>query len=83
MKPVKRAEQKNVAVARDYYTAEQYADLEKIYGIADISLLTNEKEKNLRVFLHRVKDLKVVLDEYGNYANVAVMVTGERIFIEL
>lgn len=83
MKPVKRAKQKNVAVDRSYYTDDQYAHLEDIIGVFDIGFLCDEDEKNLRVVLSLVKDLKVVLDEYGYYTTVAVMETGEQIYIEL
>lgn len=84
MKPLKRASQKNVQVNKDCYTAD-IADLLEIEGIFDLSNVSgvSADEGDYRVSLAHVKDLKVVLDEYGYYNTVAVMESGETVFVTL
>lgn len=84
MKPLKRASQKNVQVNKDCYTAD-IADLIEIPGVFDLSNVSgvSADEGDYRVSLAHVKDLKVVLDEYGYYNTVAVMNSGETIFVTL
>lgn len=84
MKPLKRAYQKNVQVNKDCYTAD-IADLIEIPGVFDLSNVSgvSADEGDYRVSLAHVKDLKVVLDEYGYYNTVAVMNSGETIFVTL
>ena len=84
MKPLKKAAQKNVQVNKDCYTAD-IADLIDIQGIFDLSSVSgvSADEGDYRVSLAHVKDLKVVLDEYGYYNTVAVMNSGETVFVNL
>ena len=84
MKPLKRASQKNVQVNKDCYTAD-IADLLEIEGVFDLSSVSgvSADEGDYRVSLAHVKDLKVVLDEYGYYNTVAVMSSGETVFVTL
>ena len=82
MKPLKKAEQKNVIVDVMYYTNEEYKDLEDIDGVGTLKVFS-EGSKELVVFLEYAKDLKVALDEYGQYCNVAVMKSGETIHVIL
>lgn len=84
MKPLKRASQKNVQVNKDCYTAD-IADLLEIPGIFDLSSASgvSADEGDYRVSLAHVKDLKVMLDEYGYYNTVAVMESGEIIVVTL
>ena len=76
MKIRKRAEQKNFRVNAYYY--RQY-DLVRLTDIEGIEYLNG----NIVVYAEYVKDLKVVLDNYGFYTNVVDMITGERVYIEL
>lgn len=84
MKPLKKAAQKNIQVSKDCYTAD-IADLLDIQGIFDLSSLSgvSADEGDYRVSLAHVKDLKVMLDDYGYYTTVAVMESGETIFVSL
>ena len=84
MKPLKKAAQKNVQVNKECYTAE-IADLLEIPGIFDLSGIScvSADERYYRVALSRVKDLKVILDDYGYYTTVAVMESGETVFVTL
>ena len=74
MKPLKKAAQKNVQVNKECYTAD--FDLSSVSGVS-------ADEGDYRVSLAHVKDLKVVLDDYGYYTTVAVMESGETIFVTL
>lgn len=84
MKPLKKAAQKNVQVNKECYTAD-IADLLEIPGVFDLSSVSgvSADEGDYRVSLAHVKDLKVVLDEYGYYNTVAVMENGDTIFVTL
>lgn len=84
MKPLKRASQKNVQVNKECYTAD-IADLLEIPGIFDLSSVSgvSADEGDYRISLAHVKDLKVVLNEYGYYNTVAVMESGETVFVTL
>lgn len=84
MKPLKKAAQENVQVDKYCYTAE-IAELLEIPGIFDLSTVSGNSadEGDYRVSLTHVKDLKVVLNDYGYYTTVAVMESGETIFVTL
>ena len=66
MKPLKKAAQKNVQVNKDCYTAD-IADLLEIPGIFDLSSVSgvSADDGDYRVSLAHIKDLKVMLDDYG------------------
>lgn len=84
MKPLKKAAQKNVQVNKECYTAD-IADLLEIPGIFELSSVSgvSADEGDYLVSLAHVKDLKVVLDDYGYYTTVAVMESGETVFVTL
>lgn len=84
MKPLKKAAQKNIQINKNCYTAD-IADLLDIQGIFDLSSVSgvSADEGDYRVSLAHVKDLKVMLDDYGYYTTVAVMESGETIFVSL
>ena len=94
MKVLKRAEQKNVLVNRDYYT------IDDINGYLDkhIFFTFNEKldvsyehissyaleDRTVRLFLEDVTELKVIYNrEFKCYTNVAVLNNGTNIYVEL
>lgn len=77
MKPLKKATQKNVSVRMDAYTQEEIEKIKNISGIFDIC------DGDYRISLNCVKDLKVSLADDGYYYTVAVMNSGETIFVEL
>lgn len=84
MKPLKKANQMNAEVDRDYYTEREYKNLSFIEGIATLEDATGMdfgSNGELRVFFEDVKEIKVALDENGHYCNVAVMNSGETIHI--
>ena len=94
MKILKKAEQKNFVVKRDFYTVD---DLFKMYKKGYIECFDDDylektfnnvyeinREDVFRVFVDDINEIKVVyVDEYGFYANVVVMNSGEKIFISL
>ncbi len=89
MKPLKKAAQKNVQknvqVNKDFYTVADIADLLEIAGIFELSSVSGDSadEGDYRVSLAHVKDLKVMLGEDGYYSTVAVMESGETVFVSL
>lgn len=89
MKPLKKAEQKNAVLNKDYYSRDELAKMlenEEIFFI-------NEKEfrasydseypwtEELRIFLEDMKDIKVILDDYGQYTTVCVTPEGKQYYI--
>lgn len=82
MKPLKKANQKNVEIDRCSYHYDQYRDLEKISGVFNLKDAGFDEDDQLRVSLAHVKDLKIALHE-GYYVNKAIMNTGEEIFVIL
>ena len=94
MKVLKRAEQKNVLVNRDYYTIDEING----YLDAHIFFTFNEKfessyehitsyaleDRTVRLFLEDVNELKVIYNkELQCYTNVAVLNNGTNIYVEL
>ena len=76
MKIRKKAIQKNFVVNRYYYRDQDYCRLSGYEGVDYL-------DGTLVVFSSYATDVKVILDEYGYYTTVAVLVTGEQIYIEL
>lgn len=83
MKPLKKATQKNVLVNNFFfYTHKQLDEIaETVEGVIKNEFFKDDTE-HVRISLNYVKDLKVKLHE-GYYTTVAVMYTGEEIFVEL
>ena len=95
MKPLKKAEQKNVVLNTDYYTIR---DLENMWFAGEIVRLDykqfgvfvepreisryEEIGDQFRIFLENVKDLKVALDD-GHYTTVAVGNNGKTYYVNL
>lgn len=79
MKTLKKAEQRNVVLKKDYYNEKQLNDiLQKDY----IFKLKYDND-NIRISLHYAKEIKVVLDNYGYYKTVVVMNDGNLYYITL
>lgn len=91
MKILKSAEQKNVGLIREFYTDEQINDFVEKGVVADFAADIAKIDKNFvgsdnryRIFTSNISELKVVYDkEYGIYVNIAVMKTGEKLYITL
>ena len=78
MKPLKKAIQKNVELDKNCYMPYEIEELESIEGIGKHPY----DKYTTCVFLEYVKDLKVICMN-GYYATVAVMNSGETVFVEL
>ena len=96
MKVLKNAEQKNVILDNDFYSWQQLRDMlnaEIIWYFDsdlrvsyDASLIYwNEySEKEFRVFLENVEELKVVYNkEFGFYETIAVLKNGIKLHVKL
>lgn len=93
MKPRKTAQQRNVSLDLNAYTYQQVEDLlahvPGVFSLFEVDGTPYEEcahrdylEQTV-VSLAHVKDLRVALDGYGFYHNVAVMDTGEQLFVTL
>lgn len=93
MKILKKANQKNVIVNKDYYTPNELNDLLYNEDICYFDDKFNEKYDRLedweidnitfRIFTETVERLEVVLDDYGYYTTVAYTKKGFKIYINL
>lgn len=93
MKPRKTAQQRNVYLDTDAYTYQQIdkllAHVPGVFSLFEVDGTPCEEcahrdylEQTV-VSLAHVKDLRVMLDEFGYYRNIAVMETGEHLFVIL
>ena len=80
MKVLKKADQKNVTLNTNYYTESQIDEMVKNLEICKFD---TDKPITYRIFLSEVKELKVVLDDYRFYTNVAVGKNGKSYYINL
>lgn len=82
MKILKKAEQKNFLVNRAYYTDNE---LENLFNNGYLFFITvdDSDNKDYRISQQHIKEIKVILDEYGFYTNVAVLNIGTEIYVEL
>ena len=94
MKVLKRAEQKNVLVNRDYYTIDEinyYLDKHTFFTFNEKIEVSYEHissyalvDRTVRLFLEDVTELKVIYNkEFQCYTNVAVLNNGTNIYVEL
>lgn len=94
MRILKKAEQKNFIVRRDFYTEDKLFEMYESSFIVSFDDDYKERVFNniddirsddiFRVFADNIHEIKVIyLTEYGFYTNVAVMNNGENIFISL
>ena len=82
MKPLKKANQKNVYVQREFYNDSEYYQLRNIKGVFDNPFILGKFDE-LLVSLQEVKDLSVALGQFGYYCIVADMKSGEKIIVNL
>jgi hypothetical protein len=96
MKVLKNAEQKNVILDNDLYSWEQLRDMlnTEIIWYFDSDLRVSHDasliywneyhEKEFRVFLEDVEELKVVYNkEWGFYETIAVLKNGAKLHVKL
>lgn len=96
MKVLKNAEQKNVILDNDFYSWEQLRDMlnAEIIWYFDSDLRVSREtsliywneynEKEFRVFLEDVEELKVVYNkELGFYETIAVLKNGIKLHVKL
>ena len=76
MKITKRAEQKNFIVNFDYYNDEERNEL-----IATGKLFKVDENDSWRISASELKEVKIVLDEYGFYETVGIDNSGNMIHI--
>ena len=95
MKPLKKANQKNVTINTDYYSK---AELENMWYAGEIFNLLKygkidtphnigtfdsiKEDYDFRIFLENVKDLKVAVED-GYYVNVAIGNNGKTYYVNL
>lgn len=93
MKIRKKAQQHNVVLNKDYYTQGELNMLLETREICYFDKDFNEcyaplkswevEETELRIFTENLEEIKVSLDEYGYYTNVAVGKNGLTYYINL
>lgn len=93
MKILKKATQMNVIINKDYYTDEEANEMcmnkeacffdKEMNQRYDFSSLTwsEREEVELRIFTDDLKEIKVALDNYGSYTNIAVGKNGKTYFV--
>lgn len=91
MKILKKAEQKNVILNREYYTDREIFDMlvnsEIFYFDRESKTVSYNEcvfddEDVFRIFTDKLSEIKVVLDN-GFYTNVAIGKNGKTYFVEL
>ena len=92
MKPLKKAEQHNAMINKDYYTANELRTMlnnKEIFflGKKNGSWIQYESDyaesEELRIFISDMKEIKVVLNEYGFYTTVCINNDGKKYYITL
>ena len=86
MKILKRAEQRNFEVDYCHYTEKELEQMHKagkVFTIDEVFNNGKNYDDTYRIDAEEVKELKIVCDEDGFYRNVAILKTGEKIYIEL
>lgn len=92
MKVLKSAKQKNVLVDYGWYTVNEineFLDKHILFTLDDYFKVSYEhvnysNVKNVRLFLNKVKELKVIYNqEMWCYSTVAVMNDGNYIYVRL
>lgn len=81
MKPLKKAKQQNVALNIAYYTK---LEIDNMLNNLEIEYLPEHfdlEQKIPVIYMEDIKDLKVVLDEYGYYTTVAIKENGKQYYI--
>lgn len=93
MKILKKAEQKNVTLNKEYYTASNINDMlsskeifyfsKNLNPIHDPISSWSINEMVFRLFTEDLTDLKVILDEYNCYTTAAIGKNGKTYFVNI
>ena len=85
MKKKKKAAQQNLMLDTDYYTREEIKRLKDLGIVCDLKEMYKGtfEEETLVIFTEELKEIKVILDDYGMYKTVAVNFDNEKFFIKL
>lgn len=70
---------RNLEVNHYYYAESEYQDLLKKDGIFKIAGC--DKNSSVRVSLSEVKEINVVMDDFGSFANQATMIDGTQVWV--
>ncbi|WP_115715102.1 hypothetical protein [Amedibacterium intestinale] len=85
MKILKKAEQQNVKLNTYYYNRKDIDELKSLGIVTDLKEMFTDvfAKEELVIFTEQLEEIKVVLDEFGSYTNIAITKDDRRIFIEL
>lgn len=85
MKVLKKATQQNLMLDTDYYTRSELEHLKHLGILHDLKEMYSNTfdEETLVIFTEGIKEIKVILDDYGMYKTVAVNFDNEKFFIKL
>lgn len=85
MKILKKAEQQNVKLNTYYYNRKDIDKLKSLGIVTDLKEMFTDvfAKEELVIFTEQLEEIKVVLDEFGSYTNIAITKDDRRIFIEL
>ena len=91
MKILKRAEQKNIILNKEYYNLEEINKMldDKIicYFVDDFTPCYNRvysiNDYTFRIFTEDAKEIKVVLDNYNCYTNIILHNNGNKYYVTL
>lgn len=82
MRPLKRAKQQNVELNTDYYTEVEIVNMYNNFEIDYLDPSIDPELKRPVIYTEDIKNLKIVLDEFGYYTTVAVK-NGKEYFVKL
>ena len=93
MKIRKNVQQKNLILNKDYYTPTDIREMLLNKEITYFNGVTEEcyepialyelEDTILRIFTENLVELKVVVDDYGHYTNIAVGKNGKKYYVVL
>lgn len=93
MKILKKAEQKNVTINKDYYTSYEINVMLAKHEICyfdkgfnncyDAVSYWDIKEETFRIFTDDLSEIKVALDEYNCYTTVAIGKNGKIYYVNI
>ena len=91
MKILKKAEQRNIELNKEYYNLEEINKMldNKIicYFIDDFKVCYDRinilDDYTFRIFTDNIKEIKVALDDYNFYTNVIIHNNGNKYYVTL